>query len=174
MKVLSFMEHINDFMGDFLLCNAEFFIHVLEIVGMFFIVVAAGKSIYEFFTKNNRYRLDLAEGLATGLEFKLGGEILRTVIVRDFEEIGLVGGIIILRVALTVLIHWEIKNEEKHIEKQIKETTKQYVSIMKDKAIDNKDSVFLSGLEETIHESAMQYFKDKTENYLNNVDDYEE
>ena len=47
-----------------------------------------------------------------GLEFKLGSEILRTVVVRDFSEILTVAGIIALRAALTFLIHWEIRNEE--------------------------------------------------------------
>ena len=48
-----------------------------------------------------------------GLEFKLGSEILRTVVVREWTEIGTVAGIIALRAALTFLIHWEIKEEEK-------------------------------------------------------------
>ena len=52
--------------------------------------------------------------LYMGLEFKLGSEILRTVVVRDWKEIGIVAGIIALRAALTFLIHWEIKEEEKH------------------------------------------------------------
>ena len=47
-----------------------------------------------------------------GLEFKMGSEILRTVVVREWKEIGLVAGIIALRAALTFLIHWEIKQEE--------------------------------------------------------------
>ena len=46
-----------------------------------------------------------------GLEFKLGSEILRTVVVREFNEIFIVAGIIALRAVLTLLIHWEIKNE---------------------------------------------------------------
>ena len=58
-------------------------------------------------------KLTLARGLAMGLEFKLGSEILRTVVVRDWKEIGTVAGIIALRAALTFLIHWEIKEEEK-------------------------------------------------------------
>ena len=58
-------------------------------------------------------KLALAKGLAMGLEFKLGSEILRTVVVRDWKEIGIVAGIIILRAALTFLIHWEIKEGEK-------------------------------------------------------------
>lgn len=57
-------------------------------------------------------RLRLAKGMALGLEFKLGSEILRTVVVREFTEILLVGAIILLRAALTLLIHWEIRNEE--------------------------------------------------------------
>ena len=48
-----------------------------------------------------------------GLEFKLGSEILRTVIVREWKEIAIVAGIIALRATLTFLIHWEIKEEEK-------------------------------------------------------------
>ena len=51
-----------------------------------------------------------------GLEFKLGSEILRTVIVREFREIWLVGAIILLRASLTLLIHWEITNEERTAE----------------------------------------------------------
>ena len=47
-----------------------------------------------------------------GLEFKMGSEILRTVVVREWSEIATVAGIIILRAALTFLIHWEIKQEE--------------------------------------------------------------
>ena len=42
-------------------------------------------------------RITLAKGLAMGLEFKLGSEILRTVIVREWKEISIVAGIILLR-----------------------------------------------------------------------------
>ena len=54
-----------------------------------------------------------SRGLAMGLEFKMGSEILRTVVVREWKEIGIVAGIIALRAALTFLLHWEIKEEEK-------------------------------------------------------------
>lgn len=42
-----------------------------------------------------------------------GSEILRTVVVREWKETGIVAGIIALRAALTFLLHWEIKEEEK-------------------------------------------------------------
>ncbi|MGL4282539.1 DUF1622 domain-containing protein [Eubacterium aggregans] len=46
------------------------------------------------------------------MEFKLDAEILHTVVVREWPELIIVGGIILLRAALTFLIHWEIKHAE--------------------------------------------------------------
>ena len=66
-------------------------------------------------------RLKLAKGMALCLEFKLGSEILRTVVVRDLSEIAIVGAIIVLRAALTFLLHWEIKNEEAEAEAALNE-----------------------------------------------------
>ena len=43
--------------------------------------------------------------------FELGGEVLRTVLARDWNELAILGAVIALRGALTVLLHWEIKNE---------------------------------------------------------------
>ena len=60
----------------------------------------------------------LARGLSLGLEFKMGSEILRTVIVRDWTELGVVAGIIVLRAALSFILHWEIREEEKHSSKK--------------------------------------------------------
>ena|GEM_PF-197234 len=168
MTILFSVEQLNTALFDFLVLNAEFFIHILELVGLYFIVFSAAKALHGFFTHNPRYRLDLSEGLATGLEFKLGGEILRTVVVRSMDEIMLVGGIIVLRVALTLLIHWEIKNEERVLERRIKETKNDFVVAMKEKAVDENNSRFLAGLENVIHQSAIEYFKEKTDEYLSN------
>ena len=81
-------------------------------------VVAGARGVWYYIHRDPLTRLSLAKGLSLGLEFKLGSEILRTVIVREFKEIGLVGAIILLRAALTVLIHWEIKNEEQAAEER--------------------------------------------------------
>ena len=85
---------------------------LFEFVGVFVILIAGARGVWDYIKHNPQIRLNLATGMALGLEFKLGSEILRTVIVREFKEVGLVGAIILLRAALTVLIHWEIKNEE--------------------------------------------------------------
>lgn len=98
----------------------EIFLHSLinlaillfEYTGVLIIAFAGIQGIVNYVRGNPETRLILAKGLAMGLEFKLGGEILRTVIVNSLAEIGIVAGIIVLRATLTVLIHWEIKNEQ--------------------------------------------------------------
>lgn len=85
---------------------------LFEFMGVIVLILAGVRGICDFLTKNPKIRLNLANGMALGLEFKLGSEILRTVIVRENSEIITVAGIIALRAALTFLIHWEIKVEE--------------------------------------------------------------
>ena len=65
--------------------------------------------------RDESIRLILAQGIALALEFKLGGEVLRTVVVREWAELGILGAIILLRATLTFLIHWEIKNEKREL-----------------------------------------------------------
>lgn len=85
---------------------------LLECFGVTILLVTAVKSMIGCVRRNPHVRLDLAQGIALALEFKLGGEVLRTVIVREQSELLTLGAVILLRGALTFLIHWEIKNEE--------------------------------------------------------------
>ena len=88
-------------------------VHLLEQMGVVVILFGAVRDFVWYFTgRAVNIRLDLARSLALGLEFKLGGEILRTVIARDLHEIATVGAIIVLRGALSFLIHWEIGHLE--------------------------------------------------------------
>lgn len=86
---------------------------LFELVGVIVIIIACLRGIYDYVRRSPDVRLNLAKGMAMGLEFKLGSEILRTVVVRSLSEIAIVGSIIALRAVLTILIHWEIKNEER-------------------------------------------------------------
>nr|WP_034909276.1 DUF1622 domain-containing protein [[Eubacterium] cellulosolvens] len=92
---------------------------ILEMFGIFVLVWNALRCFFTWIRKeDDAIRLKLAEGIALALEFKLGGEVLRTVVVREWSELGILGAIIALRAALTFLIHWEIKNEEKALNKK--------------------------------------------------------
>ena len=89
---------------------------LFEYTGVGVIIATGIMGIMRCLRRDPATRLQLAKGMALGLEFTLGSEILRTVIVREFREIWLVGAIILLRASLTLLIHWEITNEERTAE----------------------------------------------------------
>lgn len=92
----------------------------LEFAGVAVLLATCGKSVADCLKRNPHVRLKLAQGIALSLEFKLGSEVLRTVIVREWSELAVLGAVVGLRGALTFLIHWEIKNEESRAGKERK------------------------------------------------------
>ena len=91
---------------------------VFDYIGVTIVLFTGLSGVVNFFRRDQQTKLKLAKGFAMGLEFKLGSEILRTVVVREVGEIVIVGSIILLRAALTFLIHWEIKHEESQQESE--------------------------------------------------------
>lgn len=96
--------------------GVNYLVLIIEIVGIAVLMHAVVSAIIGLFKKQDLVRLKLAEGIALSLEFKVGGELLRTVIVRDWQELGVLGAIILLRAALTFLIQWEIRIEKRNEE----------------------------------------------------------
>lgn len=92
----------------------EYLILLVEFIGIIILVYSIISAVIGLIKKQEHVRLKLAEGIALALEFKIGGELLRTVIVREWNELLILGAIIILRAALTFLIQWEIKIERKN------------------------------------------------------------
>lgn len=86
----------------------------VEAVGVGVLLFAVAKALLGLFVRRDRIRLELAEGIALALEFKMGSELLRTLIVRDWNELLILGSVIILRAALTFLIQWEIGIEKRN------------------------------------------------------------
>lgn len=103
-------EHIEAVFGTFV----SYSIVAVELVGVFALLAAVGNGVVGYFKRDRELRLKLAEGIALALEFKMGSELLRTVIVRDFSELGILGAVILLRAALALLIHMEIKTEREN------------------------------------------------------------
>ena len=92
----------------------EYLILLVEFVGIVILIYAVVSDVIGLIKRQPHTRLKLAEGIALALEFKMGGELLRTVIVREWNELLILGAIILLRAALTFLIQWEIKIERKN------------------------------------------------------------
>ena len=94
-----------------------------ELVGALVIIVGALVCTVRYLQslikrKQLPIRLLLANQLSIGLEFMLAAEILKTVITdrTDIKEIVILISIVLLRIALTLLLHFELKSEEKQIE----------------------------------------------------------
>ncbi len=107
------MTHVIEGAELILTYAVEIGIVLLELFGVCVLLFTAVKSFYLWIKKEESVRLDLAQGIALALEFKMGGEVLRTVLAREQSELVILGAIILLRGVLTFLIHWEIKNEKK-------------------------------------------------------------
>lgn len=86
---------------------------LIEFAGIVVIVISMIRGFISYLRKDEHTRIDLAQGIMLGLEFKIGSEVLRSVIVTNWEELGRLAAIILLRSLLTLLLHWEIDVEEK-------------------------------------------------------------
>ena len=108
------MEHVIEFLKTIVHTAAEMGIIIAEVIGIAILIITAVKCFVKYFRKDEHIRLELAQGIALALEFKLGGEVLHTVTVSqdDWKALLFLGGIIALRGVLTLLLHWEIKIEE--------------------------------------------------------------
>ena len=94
-------------------------IGLLELIGILVLVIGAAMSLVQcvksYISKEeNPAGLILGKNLALGLEFLMAGEIIKTITARNLDEIALLAGIIVLRTALALLVHFEVKSEEQH------------------------------------------------------------
>ena len=91
----------------------QYAVLLIELIGVGVILFSVGRAVVGLFRRNPQTRLQLAEGIALALEFKLGAELLRTLTVRDWNELLILGAVILLRAAMTFLIQWEIRIERR-------------------------------------------------------------
>ena len=106
-------------MKEFLVPLAEITSGLLELVGILIIFVGSVRALIRLLQCiKNKQPLhivsDLGPALLPALEFKMGAEIIKTVIIHNLEELAVLGVVIIIRALLAVLIHWEMRAEEKN------------------------------------------------------------
>ena len=136
-KILEGYEHVLHFI-------AKITVHTLEIIGISIVIFGALKVLLHYLkcVKNKDHEhqnavIALGRSLALALEFKMGAEIVNTVIVRELKELLILGIVIVLRAILAVLIHWEITTEEK--EERAHAIAKS-IALNNDKAEESEDS----------------------------------
>ncbi len=97
---------------------AEVVACTLELIGILIILVGTIRALCHLARSVHRSRpfnvvVDLGRALALALECKMGAEIIHTVIVRDLKELGILAVVILIRALLAVIIHWEIRMEQR-------------------------------------------------------------
>ena len=110
------MEQIYLVVEQYVEIIIQWAILLCEFIGVLMIVLTAIRGVIAWIRKNERARLIAAEGIAIALTFKMGGEVLRTVIVRDWQELLILGAVVLLRVVMAFIIHFEIRSERQLLE----------------------------------------------------------
>ena len=105
---------------------AELTVYTLELVGIIIVILGSAKAVCHLFSGMKKKQkaniiIDLGRTLALALEFKMGAEIVNTVIVRDLAELGTLAIVIALRALLSLLIHWEIRSEKRAEQSEVRE-----------------------------------------------------
>lgn len=95
----------------------EILIPVCELMGISIVAVSAVTAFWRYarsliLRKPCNVKFQLANGMALSLEFKMAAEILKTVVIREFEELLVLGAVIALRALLSLLIHFEMKHAD--------------------------------------------------------------
>ena len=112
------MESFVSQFKEFLQPMAEISAGLLEMIGIIIIIIGSCRALIKLFQallkkKPFHVVIDLGKALSLALEFKMGAEIIKTVIIHNLEELAILGVVIVIRALLAFIIHWEIRLEEK-------------------------------------------------------------
>lgn len=113
------MEHVLEFLEEILCSGSKLMIIILELIGACIIIYGAFKALsrlvrLKFDFSDSVFRIMLAESFSSALQFKLGAEILKTVVLAEMSELIVVGFVTILRLIIAYAIHWEKQETLKH------------------------------------------------------------
>lgn len=95
---------------------------VLELIGVIIILIAAIRGVVKLFKNkfdfnDDEVAIGFAKAMSLSLEYKLAAEIIKTVLIRTLDEFVILAAVAILRVVITVVLHWELKSGTKSIDK---------------------------------------------------------
>ena len=123
-----------NFLEEVIHIGLPYIIHALEIMGILIVAWSALKAFWQYihnaFTDRKAdLQIYLAKGMATGLEFKMAAEVLKTVLIQTMDELLVLGAIVLLRGLITLLIHFEFKIGNAHT-KNVADSEKATASVL--------------------------------------------
>lgn len=83
-----------------------------EWIGVIIVAISAVRGVIELFKKNPDIDLHLSQGMAVALQFMLCAEIVKLITIGDLTDIILVLGIVVLHIAITLLVAYELKHKK--------------------------------------------------------------
>jgi len=112
------LENIIAQYKEMLYLVAEIAASTLELIGILIIIVGSVRALVRLIQcllKKHPFHVvvDLGKALSLALEFKMGAEIIKTVIIHNLEELAILGVVIVIRALLAFIIHWEMRIEER-------------------------------------------------------------
>ena len=104
--------------------------YTLELVGILIIVIGSAVALFHLFKclkarVPNHVIMDLGKVLSLALTFKMGAEIINTVVIHNLQELSILGAVILIRAFLAIIIHWELKAERTEAAQEEKEREKE-------------------------------------------------
>ena len=116
-----------------------------EIGGVIVLVVTLVQSFWMWLRGSPRLKLHLLQGIALALDFRMGAEALRSVVVREWNELAILGAVILLRGLMALILHWSIRDEERRVSEgksNVENLSPQFLRrLAKKKAVVNVDKV---------------------------------
>ena len=106
------METLIEQLHEWLIQIAYLTVYFLEALSLASVIYSTFHSLLATFRKDNNSKKPLLRGLSIALTFKLAAEIVRTITVRSLAEILQIGALILVKAAITFLIHWEWKSSD--------------------------------------------------------------
>lgn len=103
---------MNMALTDYFLDIVNGSIFVVEAVGVVILLIYTVRALVAIFKSIHNCKRLLSEGITTSLSFLLVGEVLKTIVAPDWKDIGMTCAILLMRAAVTVLLHWERQHEE--------------------------------------------------------------
>ncbi len=117
------MSNVVELAHEIVMALTQLLIALFETLGAVIILYVGIITAYRFFrlqfTKTStELRIRFGRGIALGLLFYLAAEILRLITVRDYQDLAIVGVIVLLHVIISVLIIWEVQQGLKTVKQE--------------------------------------------------------
>ena len=94
-------------------------IHLFEFMGIIILTIGGFTAFYHYIInkickRNVDIKYEFADVMVTTLDFKLAAEILKTVIIKNIDELIILASVFIIRIIMTFVLEKEMKDEEKN------------------------------------------------------------